>query len=193
MDCTKGNCGTNCSGYFATILTGKWLQGCRTINGIDICTRIIDSCVTWLFNRLLAKKLNLTTTDESGVLIVGGSRFAAELAQSVKETGNEVLLIDQSWAELSYARKLGLQWLHWGYPIGATRYHLDLTPYRYILAMTKTDTYNAHICADFAQDLGRDNLYQTAFQVGKDVKAFTITADSRYFHLPFRSMISKIG
>ena len=54
-----------------------------------------------------------------------------------------------------------------------SEYHLDLTPYRYMLAMTKMDTYNAHICADFEPDIGKEHLFQTAFHVGKDIEVFT--------------------
>ncbi|WP_318614928.1 sodium:proton antiporter [Sporosarcina sp. YIM B06819] len=169
------------SGYFATILLENGYEDAELLTALTFAL-VFSTVVLHGFSiGFLAKKLNLTTTDESGVLIVGGTRFAAELALSVKETGNEVLLIDQSWAGLSYARKLGLNSLVGDILSEQVEYHTDLTPYRYILAMTKTDMYNAHICADFAPDLGSDYLFQTAFQVEGDVESFTITGGQMLF------------
>jgi len=169
------------SGYFATILLENGYQDAELLTALTFAL-VFSTVVLHGFSiGFLAKKLNLTTPDESGVLIVGGTRFAAELAQSVRDTGNEVLMIDQSWAGLSYARKLGLNSFVGDILSEQVEYHLDLTPYRYILAMTKTDIYNAHICADFAPDLGSDYLFQTAFQVGNDVESFTITGGQMLF------------
>lgn len=169
------------SGYFATILLENGYQDAELLTALTFAL-VFSTVVLHGFSiGFLAKKLNLTTTDESGVLIAGGTRFGAELAQSVKDTGNEVLLIDQSWAGLSYARKLGLDSFVGDILSEQVEYHIDLTPYRYILAMTKTDIYNAHICADFAPDIGSDYLFQTAFQVGNDVESFTITGGQLLF------------
>ena len=174
------------SGYFATILLENGYRDAELLTALTFAL-VFSTVVLHGFSiGFLAKKLNLTTTDESGVLIAGGTRFGAELAQSVKDTGNEVLLIDQSWAGLSYARKLGLNSFVGDILSEQVEYHIDLTPYRYILAMTKSDIYNAHICADFAPDLGSDYLFQTAFQVDNDVESFTITGG----HLLFSPAIS---
>ena len=169
------------SGYFATILLENGYADAALLTALTFAL-VLSTVVLHGFSiSFLAKKLNLTTTDESGVLIVGGSRFAAALAQSVKDTGNEVLIVDRSWANLTYARQLGMQIYIGDILSEQTEYHLDLTPYRYILAMTKADMYNAHVCADFTPDLGRDHLYQTAFHVGKDVQTFTIMGGQTIF------------
>ncbi|MFJ7934224.1 cation:proton antiporter [Sporosarcina sp. NPDC096371] len=169
------------SGYFATILLDNGYKDAELLTALTFAL-VFSTVVLHGFSiGFLAKKLNLTTTDESGVLIVGATRFAAGLAQSVKETGNEVLLIDRSWAGLSYARLRGLNSFVGDILSEQVEYHLDMTPYRYILAMTKTDIYNAHICADFAPDLGSDYLFQTAFHVGDDVEAFRITGGQLLF------------
>lgn len=169
------------SGYFATILLENGYQDAELLTALTFAL-VFSTVVLHGFSiGWLAKRLNLTTADESGVLLVSGTRFAAELAVSIKETGNAVMLVDQSWAGLSHARKRGLT-SHVGDILSEQiEYHLDLTPYRYMLAMTKVDTYNAHICADFAPDLGREHLFQTAFHVGKDVESFNITGGQTLF------------
>lgn len=169
------------SGYFATILLENGYKDAELLTALTFAL-VLSTVVLHGFSiGFVAKKLNLTTTEESGVAIVGGSRFAAKLAQSIKDTGNEVLLIDQSWAALADARKSGINSYVGDILSEQIEYHIDLTPYRYMLAMTKTDVYNAHVCADFAPDLGRDHLFQTAFQVSKDEEFFTITGGQALF------------
>ncbi|BAQ09829.1 sodium:proton antiporter [Bacillus sp. OxB-1] len=169
------------SGYFATILLENGYQDAELLTALTFALVFSTVVLHGFTIGWLAKRLNLTTADESGVLLVSGTRFAAELAVSIKETGNAVMLVDRSWAGLSHARKRGLT-SHVGDILSEQiEYHLDLTPYRYMLAMTKMDTYNAHICADFAPDLGREHLFQTAFHVGKDVESFNITGGQTLF------------
>ena len=169
------------SGYFATILLENGYEDAELLTALTFAL-VLSTVVLHGFSiGFVAKKLNLTTADESGVAIIGGSKFAAELAQSIKETGNQVILFDQSWAGLADARKRGLN-SHVGDILSEQiEYHIDLTPYRYMLAMTKSDIYNAHVCSDFAPDLGRRNLFQTSFHVGKDLETFTITGGQQLF------------
>lgn len=151
------------SGYFATVLMEQGYPGAELLTALTFALVFATVIVHGFTIGPLAKRLNLTTTDESGVMIVGGSRFAAELAISIKETGNEVLVIDRTWNGLSAIRKAGLNGNIGNILDEQLNYHLDLTPYRFILAMSKIDSYNTHVCEDFAPNLGRENLYQTAF------------------------------
>ncbi len=156
------------SGYFAAILLDSGYEDAEMLTALTFAL-VFSTVVLHGFSiGFIAKKLNLTTADDTGVLIVGSTRFAAELAQSVKETGNDVLIIEKSWAGLVHARKLGLNSYVGDILSEQIEYSLDLTPYRYMLAMTKVDVYNAHVCADFEPDLGRQQLFQTAFHVGNE-------------------------
>lgn len=156
------------SGYFATILTNKGYPNAELLTALTFALVFSTVVIHGFTIRPLAKKLNLTTTDESGVLIVGGSRFAAELAKSIEETGNKVLVVDRSWTGLAPVRKLGINGYVGDLLSERLDYQLDLSPYRFILAMAKVDSYNAHVCEDFAPDLGRNQLFQTAFHSGNE-------------------------
>lgn len=159
------------SGYFASILQNHGYPDAELLTGLTFALVFSTVVIHGFTIGPLAKKLNLTQTDESGILIVGGSRFAAEFAKSVMESGNEVLIIDQTWGSLAHVRKLGLDG-HVGDILNEqTSYDLDLTPYRFILAMSKVDMYNSHVCEDFVPDLGRDHLYQTAFHMINESKS----------------------
>ena len=92
MDCPAGNCSANCFWLFCDDFTRSWVSRYAELLTALTFALVLATVVLHGFSiGPLAKKLNLTTTDESGVLIVGGARFSAEFAKSVKETGNEVL------------------------------------------------------------------------------------------------------
>jgi NhaP-type Na+/H+ or K+/H+ antiporter len=169
------------SGYFATILLDHGYPDAELLTALTFALVFSTVVLHGFTIGPLAKKLNLTTTDESGILIVGGSRFAAEFAKSVKETGNEVLIIDRTWAGLTHARKLGLNSFVGDILSRKLDYELDLTPYRFMLAMSKIDTYNAHVCEDFEPDLGRDHLYQTAFHFNHENMSSTVSSGQTLF------------
>lgn len=150
------------SGYFASILQDHGYEDAHILTALTFALVFATVVLHGFTIGPLAKRLNLTTTDESGVLIVGGSRFAAELAKSIQDTGNNVLIIDRNFVSLAAARKHGLNF-HVGNILTEQHdYDLDLTPYKFMLAMTRSDAYNTHVCEDFAPSLGRENLFQSA-------------------------------
>lgn len=153
------------SGYFASILQENGYPDAELLTALTFALVFLTVVIHGFSIGPLAKKLNLTQPDDSGVLIVGGSRFAAAFAKSVEESGNKVLTIDRTWGALAHARKEGLAAEVGDILTEQLNYELDLTPYRFIVAMTKGDIYNSHVCEDFVHDVGRENLYQTAFQV----------------------------
>ncbi|MBO1909976.1 cation:proton antiporter, partial [Microvirga sp. 3-52] len=169
------------SGYFATILLEQGYPDAELLTALTFALVFSTVVLHGFTIGPLAKKLNLTTTEESGILIVGGSRFAAEFAKSVIETGNEVIIIDRTWAGLTHARKLGLNSFVGDILSRKLDYELDLTPYRFMLAMSKIDTYNAHVCEDFEPDFGRDHLYQTAFHFNHENMSSTVSGGATLF------------
>ncbi|WP_153730304.1 cation:proton antiporter [Sporosarcina obsidiansis] len=149
------------SGYFATILLDNGYKDAELLTALTFAL-VFSTVVMHGFSiGWLAKKLNLTTPEEFGVVLIGSSRFVAELAKTIQEADHQVLIMDNSWGGLSNARKLEIPTYMGDILSEHTGYHLEMTPYRYILAMTKMDAYNSHVCADFTPDLGRDMLFQT--------------------------------
>ena len=76
------------SGYFATILLENGYQDAELLTALTFAL-VLSTVVLHGFSiSYLAKKLNLTTTDESGVLIVGGSSVCCG-ASSIGERDGE--------------------------------------------------------------------------------------------------------
>lgn len=172
------------SGYFASILVDNGYEDAEMLTALTFAL-VLSTVVLHGFSiRWLARKLNLTTTDESGVLLVGGSRFASVFAKSIQDIGHEVLILDQSWEALAEARKRSIPSYVGDILTEQIEYHIDLTPFRYMAAMTESDTYNAHVCADFAPDLGRQHLFQTAFHAGNESSSLSMTEGQALFSPP---------
>lgn len=150
------------SGYFASILKDYGYQDADILTALTFALVFGTVVIHGFTIGPLAKKLNLTTTGSSGVLIVGGSRFAGELAKSIKETGNDVLVADRNWASLATSRKYEVE-THVGNILNEQiDYDLDLTPYKFLLALTRSDAYNANVCDGFRPYMGPENIYQVS-------------------------------
>lgn len=169
------------SGYFATILLDNGYEDAELLTALTFALVFSTVVVHGFSIGWLAKKLNLTTPEESGVVLIGSSRFVAELAKNIQEAEHQVLVVEDSWGGLSNARKIGLPTYMGDILSEHTGYHLDLTPYRYILAMTKVDVYNSHVCADFTPDLGRDLLFQTSTHKRSAGQQFNLTTGQFLF------------
>ena len=150
------------SGYFATVLKKQGFDDTDLITALTLSLVFATVLVHGLSISWLVKKLNLRTSDEMGVIIIGGSPFSAVLGEAIQSFDRPVMMIDKTWGGLSDARQLGLK-SHVGDLLSEhTVYQVDLTPYEMLIATTEDDAYNALICQRFVPEFGRENLFQTA-------------------------------
>ena len=112
--------------------------------------------------RWVARRLGLAAASEEGVLIVGASAWAMELARILTALKVSVMLADSSWHRLREARLSGIS-THYGELLSdLSEQSLDLSGVGYVLAATDNDAYNALVCTRFAPELGRDRVLQLA-------------------------------
>lgn len=149
------------SGYFAHALVEAGYADGELLTAITLALVFATVTAHGFSISWLADKLDLTATKESGVLIVGGTPFAALLGKELQALNKPVLIMDNNWQELRYARQVGVPSLTGDILSEQTEYSVDLTPYEKMIAATPDDAYNALICANFVPDLGRENIYQT--------------------------------
>lgn len=153
------------SGYFATVLVDAGYEDGQVLTALTLALVFATVLAHGFSISWLADKLGLTATKESGVLIIGGSPFAAALAQELQELNKPVLIMDRNWQDLRDARRTGIPSLAGDVLSEQTEYSVDLSPYEKMIAATTDDSYNALICASFVPDLGRENLYQTTMHM----------------------------
>lgn len=150
------------SGYFATVLQESGYEDAEMLTALTFALVFATVIFHGFSIGWVAKKLKLVATEKPGVLFVGGNAFTAELALSLLNEKMDVLVVDNSWEQLRYARKLGVPTYAGDILSEQTEYSLDLAPFPKMIAATEMDAYNALICSNFVVELGRDALYQTA-------------------------------
>lgn len=108
----------------------------------------------------LARLLGLSSAERPGVLIVGGSEWAAALAAKLKEMEIPVTIADSSWQRLRPARQADIP-VYFGEILSEViEHHLDFNRFGAVLALSPNESYNALVCTDLGPELGRAQVYQ---------------------------------
>ncbi|APZ54321.1 cation:proton antiporter [Salipiger abyssi] len=108
----------------------------------------------------LARLLGQNATATPGVMIVGGSRWAAALGAALKKLELPVVVADPNHAHLRQAREAGLE-TFWGDILSeAAEHKLDFVTYDKVIAATDNDAYNTLVATDLAPEFGREHVFQ---------------------------------
>jgi NhaP-type Na+/H+ or K+/H+ antiporter len=108
----------------------------------------------------LARRLGLAAAARHGLLIVGASPWTTALAKLLKEMEVPVIMADWSWHRLREARLEGIP-AHYGEILSERAEEaLELGDIGFLLAATDNDAYNALVCTRFANELGRQRVFQ---------------------------------
>lgn len=108
----------------------------------------------------LARRLGLASRSRQRLLIVGASGWTTALARVVIDAGGQVLIVDSVWNRLREPRLAGVPVFYGEILSDRAEATLELTDVGTLLAATPNDAYNALVCASFAGELGRDQVYQ---------------------------------
>ncbi|RDI41931.1 cation:proton antiporter [Falsibacillus pallidus] len=155
------------SGYFSSVLSDAGFKGAGLLTPLTLALVFSTVCAHGFSIKWLAKKLDLSIGDEPGVLIVGGNPFTVGLAKIFQELELPTVIADSSWSHLVKARNEGVKTYRGEILSEQTEFHLDLTPYEYLIAATDLDSYNALVCTTFIPELGRNNLFQLSLRKNK--------------------------
>lgn len=148
------------AGYFSNVLLEAGFEDAQILTSLTFALVFATVCAHGFSIGWLAKKLDLSIDGKPGVLIVGASSFTTGLAKSLQDLKVPVLITDSSWHRLVTARKEGIPFMKEEILSEQTEYHLDMTPYEYMVAASELDSYNALVCNTFVPEIGRSNLFQ---------------------------------
>ena len=110
----------------------------------------------------LGRWLGLANKEKPGLLIVGGSRFTTQLAETLQKTEVPVLITDPNHAHLIRPRAAGIKTFYGDILGEAAEDSVELIAYGTLLAATDNDAYNTLVATDLAPELGRDAVWQIA-------------------------------
>lgn len=115
----------------------------------------------------LARRLGLAARARRRLLIVGASPWTSAFARAVTEAGGSVLLVDNVWNRLREPRLAGIPVFYGEILSDRAEAMLELTDVGMLLAATPNDAYNALVCASFAGELGREQVFQLPLHSGE--------------------------
>ncbi len=148
------------AGAFAPALMEKGYGGAEQlvplIFTLIVCTVVLHGLsIGWV-----ARKLDLASSNSSGLIIVGASPWSINLALILKELEQEVTIVDNSWHRLRHARLAGIK-VYFGQILSESAEHsIEFNQIGYLLAATDNDAFNALVCTRFGPELGRSNVFQ---------------------------------
>ncbi|HEX5314069.1 MAG TPA: NAD-binding protein, partial [Gammaproteobacteria bacterium] len=102
------------------------------------------------------------------LLVVGASLWSSAFARALIDAGGEVLVVDNVWRRLRAPRLAGVPVYYGEILSDRAEAALELTDVGSLLAAGANDAYNALVCASFAADLGRENVFQLPLHGGED-------------------------
>lgn len=146
----------------------------------------------------VARRLGLAAKARHRLLIVGASPWTTALARAVIDAGGEVLMVDNVWHRLSEPRLAGVPCFYGEILSDRAEATLELTDVGTLLAATPNDAYNALVCASFAGELGREQVFQLPMHRSEEHDAHAVTrtrrgrvalADSARYELLYQRML----
>ncbi|RED13808.1 cation:proton antiporter [Pontivivens insulae] len=148
------------SGLFGTQLAELGIEDGQGLTAISFAL-VAGTVILHGFSMApLAKLLGLTSANTPGLLIVGGSRWATNLAAVLEKAEVPVLIADRNWFRLRTARSSGIDVFHGEILSEVAEHTLDLNKFGLILAATDNDAYNALIGTDLGPEFGRNQVFQ---------------------------------
>lgn len=126
----------------------------------------ITVCISALAAFILAPRLGLASTFESGVLIIGANAFARELGQALASIGLRPFYIDTDFWKVSEAKQLEGNVYLGSFMAFEEEHPETLAKTGTVLALTENDGINSLAVNHFSRYFDRERLYQ--FQPEKE-------------------------
>ncbi len=130
--------------------------------GVIVATVVLHSLTV----RPLARALGLTGRAGGGVLIVGASDWAVDLAKVLNGSGVDAVIVDENYRNTTQARMRGVEALHGDVLDEETLDELPLERLSWVLAATGDDHYNSLACVSLVKVMGRENVLQLRPRAG---------------------------
>ena len=109
---------------------------------------------------IAARLLGVATPNPQGLLIVGAAKWIRDLAHVLVKRNLRVVLIDSNWANVTAARREGID-AHYGNVLDDNiDDEVDLYGIGRLLALTPNDEVNALASLHFGEVFGRANVFQ---------------------------------
>jgi NhaP-type Na+/H+ or K+/H+ antiporter len=107
-----------------------------------------------------AHKLELSTEQTGGLIIVGASEWSLQLAETLLQKEIPVVVTDTNWHVLKAGRLVNIP-VYYGEMLSEeAEYNMELHRYGALLAASANDSYNTLLCNAYSPLLGSEHVYQ---------------------------------
>jgi NhaP-type Na+/H+ or K+/H+ antiporter len=150
------------AGVFGPLLAERGIAGAELLLPL-VFVLILTTVVLHGFSLgRLARRLDLSAQRQGGLILAGAGAWSSGLAKKLHELEVPVIVADSAWHRLRAARQANVP-VYFGELLSEHAEHsLELGAFSSLLATTNNDAYNALVCARFAPELGRQNIFQLA-------------------------------
>lgn len=148
------------AGLLGTALAGAGIPDAKQMVAFTFAVVVTTIVLHGFTLGPLAALLKLKSHEMPGLLIVGGSRWALDLARKLKEIDVPVLIADPNWNHIAEARLADIPVFYGDIVSEAAHQTVDPKRFGVLAAVTDNDAYNALVCTDFGPELGRSHVFQ---------------------------------
>ncbi len=112
-----------------------------------------------IFTPIISKALDVTEPEGKGFLIIGGNRFARELAEVFVKNDIELIITDSSWVNVQKCRQLGLN-TYYGSPVSLhADWSINLVGIGAMLGLSTSEYVNAVSAMKYKHEFGASSTY----------------------------------
>ena len=129
----------------------------------------------------IARRLGLAARGDSGLLIVGASRWTCALAQMLQRLQIEVLVGGRHYEARKLARMRGIEVFYGEFLSEQAEDALEVQHLSYLLCATENDSYNALVCKAQGHRMGHHRTFQLAVGRGQGQAAGALSLQQRGF------------
>ena len=167
------------SSVFALSLEGAGYPAAARIVPVTFVMVFVTVLLYGMGAAPLARRLGLVHVNPQGILFVGAHAWARAMAEALSSEGCAVALIDTDWENVRDGRMAGLK-CHYGSALAEqTREEIDFGGLGRMLAVTPNNAVNALACLRYAEDFGRQEVYQLPFEMGQEGRHEAVSLEQR--------------
>jgi len=145
---------------FALRLEGMGVGGAPSLVPLVFLVILGTVALYGLAGAPLAYRLGLATRKPEGIMILGAHEWARALAETIKENGVDVLLVDTNARNIRTARMAGLRVFHGSLLADSTDEQIDLSGLGRLFALTPNNEVNTLAAQHYRHLFGRAEVYQ---------------------------------
>lgn len=160
-------------------LAATHYQGAARIVSVTLLVVFGTSAVYGLLASPVAQSLGLVQTNPQGILFVGASAWVRRLATMIAREGYPVTLVDSNRRNVLAAKSEGLRAVQGNALAEVTRETLDYSGLGRMLAVTSNNEVNSLACTIYAEDFGRQEVYQLSLGSEKSSDRAEVSVEHR--------------